>query len=253
MLLARILSRHGHHVSVARDGRDALAAVEQQAFDVVLMDVEMPGMNGYQATSEIRRREAEKSVHATPLHTPIVALTGHAAEDSRQRCLAAGMDDQVSKPVRAKDLLAVIARLTDGARRTEPPVCQSTPDADTALTDRAGILDYFNSDPDLLREVAASVQVRLPRLLESLAEAVVANDSEAVGQTAHTIKGLVGFLVAGEAFAAAHRLETIARHDGLASAIDALAALERELQALLGALPALVAEAAAAPQPHAAE
>ncbi len=102
-LAVRILEKRGHTVVVADNGREALAAFEREPFDLVLMDVQMPEMGGFEATAEIRRRETR--------HTPIVAMTAHAMQGDRERCLAAGMDAYVSKPIDAKSLFEVIESL----------------------------------------------------------------------------------------------------------------------------------------------
>jgi signal transduction histidine kinase/DNA-binding response OmpR family regulator len=106
-LAARMLEKEGHEVAVAANGREALAAWRNRSFDLILMDMQMPEMDGFQATSAIRGAEASSS-----LHIPIVALTAHALSGYRERCLAAGMDDYLSKPIRKNDLLDVIAKHT---------------------------------------------------------------------------------------------------------------------------------------------
>ena len=106
-LAVRLLEKRGHTVAVANNGREALAIFANAAFDVVLMDVQMPEMDGFEATAAIREHE-----RATQRHVPIIALTAHAMKGDDQRCLAAGMDGYVAKPIQAQELLAVIARLT---------------------------------------------------------------------------------------------------------------------------------------------
>ncbi|MGH7787866.1 MAG: response regulator [Candidatus Binatia bacterium] len=105
-LVARMLEPHGHQLTVAGDGRAAVAAVEREAFELVLMDVQMPEMDGFEATAAIRARE-----HTHGGHVAIIAMTAHAMKGDRERCLAAGMDDYVAKPVDRRELLATIARL----------------------------------------------------------------------------------------------------------------------------------------------
>jgi two-component system sensor histidine kinase/response regulator len=107
---AGILRRKGHEVTIAGNGRDALTALEHGTFDIVLMDVQMPEMGGFEATALIRRQEAERG-----RHIPIVAMTAHAMKGDRERCLDAGMDDYLSKPLEASTLLAIIDRLTGRA------------------------------------------------------------------------------------------------------------------------------------------
>jgi CheY-like chemotaxis protein len=105
-LAVKILQKHGHTVVVAGDGRQALGVLESQTIDLVLMDVQMPEMDGFAATAAIRQRE-----EASGTHLPIVALTAHAMKGDRERCLAAGMDAYVSKPLRAEELINVIGSL----------------------------------------------------------------------------------------------------------------------------------------------
>jgi two-component system sensor histidine kinase/response regulator len=106
---SRLLQKHGHAVIVAGNGREALAAWEQQqAFDLILMDVQMPEMDGLEAAVAIRRQER---VHGTGAHIPIIALTAHAMSGDREACLAVGMDGFVTKPIRMDDLIREIARV----------------------------------------------------------------------------------------------------------------------------------------------
>jgi len=103
--LARfLLEKKGHTVITAEDGREALVVLEKETVDLVLMDVQMPGMDGLEATRVIRAREA-----AGGFHLPIVALTAHAMSGDRDYCVAAGMDDYLTKPIRAEDLHRVLA------------------------------------------------------------------------------------------------------------------------------------------------
>jgi CheY-like chemotaxis protein len=103
-LAVRLLEKMGHHVTIANNGKEAVALVEQQPFDVVLMDVQMPEMGGFEATAVIRAAEADGG-----RHLPVIALTAHAMKGDRERCLAAGMDGYVSKPIRSEDLVREIA------------------------------------------------------------------------------------------------------------------------------------------------
>jgi CheY-like chemotaxis protein len=109
-LAVRLLEKNGHSVVPVGDGRAALLALDTQAFDVVLMDVQMPVMDGLEATRAIRRKEAE-----TGAHTVILALTAHALPSDRTRCLEAGMDGYVSKPLRPKELLEAIGQAVSAA------------------------------------------------------------------------------------------------------------------------------------------
>ncbi len=105
-LAVGLLEKHGHQVTVAANGKEALAELARGTFDVVLMDVEMPEMDGLEATAEIRKRELQ-----TAAHVPIIAMTAHALQGDRQRCLDAGMDAYVPKPMRTRQLFEVIQSL----------------------------------------------------------------------------------------------------------------------------------------------
>ena len=107
-----LLEKHGHTVVVAANGKEAIAALTSQEFDVVLMDVEMPEMDGLEATAVIRVQEKQ-----TGEHIPIVAMTAHAMKGDRERCLEAGMDEYVSKPIRAQQLFETLASVCQGHRR----------------------------------------------------------------------------------------------------------------------------------------
>jgi two-component system, sensor histidine kinase and response regulator len=106
-LVTRLLEKQGHRVVVVNNGHEALAALERDGFDLVLMDVQMPELDGFEATARIRAREQD-----TGRHIPIIAMTAHALKGDRERCLAAGMDSYLSKPIQPPELLAVIESLT---------------------------------------------------------------------------------------------------------------------------------------------
>jgi CheY-like chemotaxis protein len=108
-LAVALLSKHEHRVTVVGDGKEAVAAARAGDYDLILMDVQMPEMDGLEATREIRRHEA-----GAGLHTPIIAMTAHALKGDRQRCLESGMDDYLAKPIHARELYKAIQRVMDG-------------------------------------------------------------------------------------------------------------------------------------------
>lgn len=120
-LARRLLEKRGYIVSVACDGREALAALDNEHFDVVLMDVQMPEMDGFEATAAIRDRE-----RSTGRHTPIIAMTAHALKGDEERCLAAGMDAYISKPIRSHELFATIEKMIDETGPSAPVETQET-------------------------------------------------------------------------------------------------------------------------------
>ena len=136
MLAARFIEKRGHTATVVGNGREALEALEQSSFDIVLMDVQMPEMDGFEATAEIRKKE-----RITGKHIPILAMTAHAMSGDRERCLAAGMDGYVSKPIRADELFREIDACTRppgevGAPPTPPMKSTPSPAVDVTATDR---------------------------------------------------------------------------------------------------------------------
>jgi signal transduction histidine kinase/CheY-like chemotaxis protein len=227
-LAVRLLERQGHHVTVAGTGREALAALGRETFDVVLMDVQMPEMDGLEATAAIRRQEA-----GTDRHQPIVAMTAHAMKGDRENCLAAGMDAYISKPIQPQELYATIARVVPDA---------AAPDMQEQLN-LGQALDRVGGDRELLREIAGVFLDSYPGQLAELRDAVARRDSRAVQRAAHGLKGAVGNFGARAAAAAAERLELMGRAQDLAGAEAALGELSEALTRLGPALAALRTEA----------
>ncbi len=235
-LATRLLEKQGHHVTLAENGQQALSAWADAdratPFDLIFMDVQMPVMDGLQATVAIRERE-----RPTGRHIPIVAMTAHAMQGDRERCLAAGMDDYLSKPLVLKDLLDLLARRSTG--RLTP----SHLDADlreavthTPVWNHDAALAGMDGDRDILQEVVAALLETAPDSLAALRDALDTGDPVGAAHTAHALKGAVAAVAAGPALATAARLEELARGRDLAAARDLLAPLERELGRLLAAL-----------------
>jgi signal transduction histidine kinase/CheY-like chemotaxis protein len=210
---AGLLTRRGHHVTVAWDGREALATLEREAFDLVLMDLQMPVMGGIDATIAIREREL-----TTGRRVRIVAMTAHAMSSDRERCLAAGMDGYLSKPVDPPVLFAVVEQDGDpGALRT-PMAGPVTFDAD-ALRHR------LSGDPSLMIDVIRLFLEDLPVRLAAIHEAVAAGNAERLRAAAHVLRGSAANLSALGLFEAASVLERI----GAESRMDAAGAAWRQL------------------------
>jgi PAS domain S-box-containing protein len=115
-LASRLLEKQGHHVTVAPNGHEALAALDRESFDAVLMDVQMPEMDGFETTAAIRARERD-----TGRHLPIIAMTAHAMQGDRERCLAAGMDSYISKPIKVRELIELLEKFSDAAQEEASP------------------------------------------------------------------------------------------------------------------------------------
>jgi signal transduction histidine kinase/DNA-binding response OmpR family regulator len=231
-LAVKLLEKRGIKTVVVADGRQAVTALEEQSFDLVLMDVQMPEMDGFGATAAIRKKEQE-----TGAHLPIIALTAHAMKGDRERCLAAGMDAYVAKPVSPQDLLeAMEAVMKTSANQPK----QLTPPAHDVL-DRAAALAQMDGDADLLAEMAELLLRDYSGQLSAIRAAVRDHDAKYLERAAHKLKGSLGIFGAKQAFESALLLETMARRADLTRAEETLVALEEALKCLAPALKELTA------------
>ena len=221
----RLLQKRGHTVVAVEDGRQALRALDRERFDVVVMDVQMPELDGLEATEALRARERIQGGHV-----PVVALTAHAMKGDRERCLDVGMDAYVSKPVDAEELFTTLERVVTG----EPQAQGSAPipRTDGAVLDRVALLERADHDPELLLDLVETFRVESERLLADIRDALARRDADALTRPAHALKGALATLAAGAAAEAARRLEAIARLGDMQPADDAYATLERELRRL---------------------
>jgi two-component system sensor histidine kinase/response regulator len=200
-LASRLLEKRGHHVTVAGNGKQALAAFEKQVFDVVLMDIQMPEMDGFEATSAIREREK-----STGKHIPIVAMTAHAMKGDKERCLASGMDDYLAKPIRGKDLFEIIEASCTTAFE-DPPHAESTAPIDFAF-DGEALLARLDGSTELCAELIETFFQESPQTLSAIKNAVEKRDAAAIAQAAHAFKGAVSnFGTNHPVFSAAEVLE----------------------------------------------
>jgi CheY-like chemotaxis protein/HPt (histidine-containing phosphotransfer) domain-containing protein len=207
---ARILEKRGHTVVVVHNGREAVEALSPDAtaaFHVVLMDVQMPEMDGLAATAAIRARES-----ASGGHIPIVAMTAHAMEGDRERCLRAGMDGYVTKPVEADRLIEAVE---SAAGRFDPHLAAQR----------------LGGDRRLLRELLELFLADCPALVSNVRKAIDASDAAALRQAAHTLKGSVANFSAPRPFEAARRLERMGIDQDLSDADAAACELEEALNA----------------------
>lgn len=224
-LAVGVLSRQGHEVTVASDGRKAVDLWQAETFDVVLMDVQMPELDGFEATAEIRRREAD-----TNAHIPIIAMTAHAMKGDRERCLASGMDEYLSKPIRLRDITEMLAKMC--GNETARNQCKPEQAASVATINWADALESVGDDEELLFEVAATFIDDLPRIHKRLEAAVAESNAEELRQAAHSLKGALMFLGGTPAFESARDMELAARKDDIETAVSLFPPLRERLKHL---------------------
>jgi CheY-like chemotaxis protein len=246
----RMMEKLGYRADVAANGLEALEALSRGSYGAILMDVQMPEMDGYAATREIREREG------TQRHTPIIAMTANAMEGDREKAIGAGMDDYVSKPVKLKELGVVLERWVPqnspeaGDRPAAPDDAASAPDpapdeAESRIEDPldpdvlAGLREL--GDPDLLSDLVGIFSDDASSRLATLHEAVEGDDAQSVEHVAHALKGSSGNMGATRMAAICTELQDAGASGDLSRAPALLEQLEDEFGRVR---PALETEAA---------
>jgi CheY-like chemotaxis protein len=225
-----LLEKRGHRVTVVSTGMQAVAAALEQAFDAVLMDVQMPEMDGLEATAAIRQSEQSSSKR-----TKIIAMTAHAMKGDRERCLEAGMDGYISKPLNAETLYAVVE--SQDKATTQPPA-PAPAVAEPPPFDINALRAYFG-DEVLLKEVAGVFLDSCPAWQSEIRNAIDAGDAARLKLVVHTLKGAVSHFADQPSYNAVQKLEMLARDGQLADAPAVCAALDRAVERLRAALQAL--------------
>jgi CheY-like chemotaxis protein len=232
-LAVRLLEKHGHTVLVTNNGGEAIAALEREPFDLALMDVQMPEMSGLEATARIRERE-----RATGARLPIIALTAYAMKGDRERCLEAGMDGYVSKPIQSAELFKLVAELTP-IEQVARQAGKSEEQAEEVF-DRAAALSLAGGDQELLAELAELFAADCLRLLTELGQAIARGESKGVECVAHTLAGTASNFGGRRVAVLARQLEELGRAENVIEAKPYYALLEVEVKQLTSALGALV-------------
>jgi len=234
-LATHLLAAQGHEVIVAGDGKQAVSLTERQELDLVLMDVQMPEMDGLEATACIRRREKGGT-----RRLPIVAMTAFAMRGDRERCLQAGMDGYIAKPIQAAELYQAIADFAPGQSRMGSS--PSLPDSQSAVIDVQGALAMVDGDAALLREMVGLFLMDCPGWLREIRAAAAAGDAARLKRVAHTLKGAVGYFGAPATVVAAQRLERMGRENDLTGVEEACGQLEAEIDLLRPTLDVILQE-----------
>jgi PAS domain S-box-containing protein len=231
-LAVTLLKKAGYFVDAVEDGRRAIQSLKLKAYDLILMDVQMPEMDGFEATQAIRVMEGEAK------HTPIIAMTAHAMKGDRERCLQAGMDDYISKPIEPQEFFDAIEKWTK-FRGKEKDLSPSK--SELALSehiepvepiDLESALRRFDGDKEFFKEMLQEFLSYAPKQLKKLAEAIKRGDAKVVEREAHSLKGGAGNLGATSIADLALRLEFLGRTKDLAEAKKIIGNLKAELKRL---------------------
>jgi CheY-like chemotaxis protein len=218
-----LLEREGHIVVVANDGREAIEAFDSQEFDLILMDVQMPEMDGFEATAAIRIEERQ-----TGKHIPIIAMTAYALKGDRERCLEAGMDGYVPKPIHGEELFDAIVAVIGTSADTENPPKDTLPEEERFDWNNA--LEAVWGDSEMRELVLETAAREAPLLLAAVRTAVDDGDAPALLHSAHTLKGLMRYFGENPAVNHAFELEMMGRNQDTGGAGQTLAALEAEMK-----------------------
>jgi two-component system sensor histidine kinase/response regulator len=234
-----VLAKRGHTVEVAQNGIQVIEKIGKEEFDVVLMDVQMPEMDGFQTTSAIRAM-----AHSGKAKLPILAMTAHALKGDRERCLSAGMDDYISKPINADELILKVERMAILAGNPEPnqaPHPAVAPDA----AEPVASFKVFDLDDAvsrcygkfaLFQAMIEDLFGRADSLLEQMRLAAAKGDAAEICDTAHQLKGTLVYLSARPAMDATQLVEQIGRSGDLTHAVRAIEQLEHQIENLKTAL-----------------
>ncbi|MBI4865675.1 MAG: response regulator [Candidatus Wallbacteria bacterium] len=236
-LAQKVLEPRGHSVRVACDGIEAVDAALGEPFDVILMDVSMPRMDGLQATEAIRRLESPQG-----RRTRIVALTAHALKGDRERCLAAGMDGYMTKPIRPGQLCEVVEKRSMPAEVEAEPAAQAPSDEPaTSEIARETLLEKFDGNLEAFTEIATVYLENVPRFLSDITRALESRDLETLAGAAHSLKGTLTIFSVESAYRCALRMEKQAKAGELEGAAATLPALKGEVERLDAALKRVLA------------
>jgi PAS domain S-box-containing protein len=236
-LALRLLEKRGHHVVVVSNGREALAALDKSSYNLVLMDVQMPEMDGLEATALLRGKEKISGNHQT-----VIAMTAMVMKGDHERCMAAGMDGYVSKPIRVQELDEALDRYSSHDRKDSPDVQFNQPQTPAVSTDE--LLERINGDLGFLSELLDVFRKDYPQQIQAVRQAITDDDASALQRVGHTLKGSLGNLAAPMASRIATDLESMGKSGNLARAGIRAAELEEELVRVVEILEGMCLETA---------
>ncbi|MBI1247895.1 response regulator [bacterium] len=227
-----LLENRGHHVTAVENGQLAVDAFRSGSFDLILMDVQMPVLDGFAATAEIRRLEKD-----LPRKIPIIALTAHAMKGDRERCLSHGMDSYVSKPFKPQELFETVESirpLIQAYEKSSPPPEGDLEGEEAFNQQRA--LENAGGNSEILQEMIDLFAAECPKQMNEIQAAHASGDNQRLTRAAHTLKGSVALFAADKATAAARRIEFMGRDNDVEDFPEAWSELKTRIEALLSAL-----------------
>jgi signal transduction histidine kinase/CheY-like chemotaxis protein len=235
-LVVKLMEKHGHSLVVVNNGVEALDTLERGTFDVVLMDVQMPEMGGFEATARIREREK-----STGQHVPVIAMTAHVLKGDRERCLEAGMDAYVSKPIQATLLFETIDTVVPNpalaaSMPEKLPEDEAAPAASVQVFDYEAALAMLDGDTELFSELVGLFTTESVQLLNQIHESIARRDAKLLERSAHSLKGSAAAFSAEPSRAVAQRLEGLGARGEFGGADVVAAQLREEVTRLTKAL-----------------
>ncbi len=246
-LVMAIMEMRGHEITLARNGKEAIAAFDRKTFDLILMDIQMPEMDGFEATLQIRKREKERGLK----QTPIIAMTAHVMEKDRDLCFSAGMDAFISKPIRREEFLSLVEHLGGNNRkkvRTEEIHEDAAGDQPLSGEDENRILDkdflmnIVGGNPELIAELLQIYQDNLPKLLDQIQEGIETENGDTLRFGAHALKGMSLNLSAKAVADISLKLENYGKAGDIESAVGCHGLLKQEIAYLEVAMEHLLEE-----------
>ncbi len=224
VLTGGLLKRWGHSFIAAGNGNEAVSAWEREPFDLILMDVQMPEVDGFEATALIRSRELR-----TGLRIPIIAMTARDTPTDRDHCLSSGMDAYLAKPLQARALARAIAEVCPACPPAPPVVSNDEP---ANRQSPPALLGRLGGSLNDLRHLVRVFRIEAEYSVREIRAGIALNDPCRVACAAHSLKGAVGIIDTGPAFLAARRLESAGRAEDLRDAPAAFAELVAQLARL---------------------
>jgi two-component system sensor histidine kinase/response regulator len=233
----KLLETRGHRVTLAANGIEAVDAFKKGDFDLILMDIQMPQMDGFEATRAIRHLMLEKyDSEGRMSHIPIIAMTAHAIRGDREKCIDAGMDDYVSKPIKPEALYSVINKVAHKSQsqkeRKRPQPLQGSKTFSPKTFDLAGAMETVLGNEDLFRKIAGMFIENCSDYIAKIKKGITENDAGILEREAHGLKGAVGSFSAKEAYEAAYRFEKLGKEGKIATAEEEIGNLEKAVNEL---------------------